>query len=99
MKALVPSDGAGTRSRPSVPTSAAPSLSAAAKAVSRAPGSSRREEPTITRASPDESTNESTITQGSPPAPRALPHLLDARGHADVRRTAIADPGKVRIGS
>ncbi|MFC8427792.1 hypothetical protein [Streptomyces sp. NPDC057253] len=95
MKALVPSGGAGIRSRPSMPTSADPSLSVADKAVSRTVGPSRREEPTITRARPDEP----TITRGSPPAPRALPHLLDADVHADVRRTAIADHGKVRIGS
>ncbi|MFE3857577.1 hypothetical protein ACFXPN_41385 [Streptomyces griseorubiginosus] len=83
MKALVLSGGAGIRSWPSMPTSADPPLSVADKAVPRAVGLSR--------------CDESTITRPYRLTPLALPRPTDV--HIDVRRTVLADHGKVRIGS
>ncbi|MFF7047543.1 hypothetical protein ACFY94_04130 [Streptomyces griseorubiginosus] len=65
MKALVLSDGAGTRSRPCMPPSATSSLSVADPAVLRAPGSALRDGSTDTR-----------VTRT---VPRALPHLIEGK--------------------
>ena len=72
MKALVPSDGAGTRSRPSMPTSAAPPLSVAGKAVAR-----------VVVPSVPSLSDESTSARALRPAPRVLPHPDDAHVPAD----------------